>query len=89
MQACLHIRHLWQATFCFIRQIKCPVGADQQQHIEITRDIATRFNGLYGNVFKIPEGFIPKNGARVMSLQDPTKKMSKSDEKCKRLRTSS
>lgn len=59
---------------------KVPVGADQQQHIEITRDIATRFNGLYGNVFKIPEGFIPKNGARVMSLQDPTKKMSKSDE---------
>lgn len=56
-----------------------PVGADQKQHIELTRDIATRFNGLYGNVFKIPEGFIPKNGARVMSLQDPLKKMSKSD----------
>ncbi len=59
---------------------KVPVGADQKQHIEITRNIAERFNGLYGNVFKIPEGFIPKNGARVMSLQDPTKKMSKSDE---------
>ena len=48
---------------------KVPVGADQKQHIEITCDIAKRFNGLYGNVFKIPEGFIPKNGARVMSLQ--------------------
>lgn len=59
---------------------KVPVGADQKQHIELTRDIAERFNGLYGNVFKVPEGFIPKNGARVMSLQDPTKKMSKSDE---------
>lgn len=57
-----------------------PVGADQKQHIELARDIAERFNGRYGNVFKIPEGFIPKNGARVMSLQDPTKKMSKSDE---------
>jgi tryptophanyl-tRNA synthetase len=59
---------------------KVPVGADQKQHIEITCDIAKRFNGRYGNVFKIPEGFIPKNGARVMSLQDPTRKMSKSDE---------
>lgn len=57
-----------------------PVGQDQKQHIEITRDIANRFNGLYGNVFKIPEPYIPKVGARVMSLQDPTKKMSKSDE---------
>ncbi|HCB95736.1 tryptophan--tRNA ligase [Ruminococcus sp. YE282] len=59
---------------------KVPVGADQKQHIEITRNIAERFNGLYGNVFKIPDGFIPKNGARIMSLQDPTRKMSKSDE---------
>ena len=57
-----------------------PVGADQKQHLELSRDIAVRFNGLYGNVFKVPEGFIPKNGARVMSLQDPTRKMSKSDE---------
>lgn len=57
-----------------------PVGADQKQHLEITRNIAERFNGLYGNVFKVPEPFIPKNGARVMSLQDPSKKMSKSDE---------
>lgn len=57
-----------------------PVGADQKQHIEIARNIAERFNGIYGNVFKVPDGFIPKNGARVMSLQDPSKKMSKSDE---------
>lgn len=56
-----------------------PVGADQKQHIEICRDIAQRFNGLYGDVFTIPEGFIPKTGARVMSLQEPTRKMSKSD----------
>ncbi len=59
---------------------KVPVGADQKQHIELTCDIAKRFNGLYGDVFKIPEGFIPKNGARVMSLQNPLNKMSKSDE---------
>lgn len=57
-----------------------PVGADQKQHLEIARDIAERFNGLYGNVFKVPEGFFPKNGARVMSLQNPLNKMSKSDE---------
>ena len=57
-----------------------PVGADQKQHLEIARDIATRFNHLYGDVFTIPEPYIPKIGARVMSLQDPTKKMSKSDE---------
>ncbi len=57
-----------------------PVGADQKQHLEIARDIASRFNGIYGDVFKLPEAYIPKNGARIMSLQDPTKKMSKSDE---------
>ncbi|MBQ3970488.1 MAG: tryptophan--tRNA ligase [Clostridia bacterium] len=57
-----------------------PVGADQKQHLELSRNIAERFNGLYGNVFKVPEPYIPQNGARVMSLQDPTKKMSKSDE---------
>lgn len=56
-----------------------PVGADQKQHLEITRDIAERFNGVYGNVFTVPEPYIPKAGARVMSLQDPTRKMSKSD----------
>lgn len=56
-----------------------PVGADQKQHLEITRDIAERFNGVYGNVFTVPEPYIPKTGARVMSLADPTRKMSKSD----------
>lgn len=59
---------------------KVPVGDDQKQHLELTRDIATRFNNIYGDVFKVPEPFIPEFGARVMSLQDPTKKMSKSDE---------
>ncbi len=57
-----------------------PVGADQKQHLEIARDIAIRFNNLYGDVFTIPEPYIAKTGARVMSLQDPTKKMSKSDD---------
>lgn len=57
-----------------------PVGADQMQHLEITRDIATRFNNIYGDVFTIPEAYIGKSGARIMSLQEPTKKMSKSDE---------
>ncbi len=56
-----------------------PVGQDQKQHIELTRDIATRFNGIYGDVFTVPEGFIPPSGAKIMSLQEPTKKMSKSD----------
>ncbi len=56
-----------------------PIGADQKQHLEITRDIAQRFNGVYGNVFTVPEGYFPKFGARVMSLQEPTRKMSKSD----------
>ena len=57
-----------------------PVGDDQKQHLELSRDIAMRFNALYGDIFTVPEPFIPKVGARVMSLQDPTKKMSKSDE---------
>lgn len=57
-----------------------PVGEDQRQHIEITRDIAIRFNNIYGDVFKIPTGFIPSTGARIMSLQEPDKKMSKSSE---------
>ena len=56
-----------------------PIGADQKQHLEICRDIAERFNALYGDVFTIPEGYFPKVGARVMSLQEPTRKMSKSD----------
>ncbi len=57
-----------------------PVGSDQKQHLEIARDIATRFNSIYGDVFTIPEPYIGKQGARIMSLQDPEKKMSKSDE---------
>ncbi len=57
-----------------------PVGKDQMQHLEITRDIANRFNGIYGDVFTIPEPYIGKSGAKIMSLQDPSKKMSKSDE---------
>ncbi|MEG0876131.1 MAG: tryptophan--tRNA ligase [Oscillospiraceae bacterium] len=56
-----------------------PVGSDQKQHVELTRDIATRFNGVYGDVFKIPEPYIPKVGARIMSLTSPENKMSKSD----------
>ena len=59
---------------------RVPVGADQKQHLELSRDIATRFNGLYGETFTLPEPYIPTTGARVMSLQDPTSKMSKSDE---------
>lgn len=59
---------------------KVPVGDDQRQHIELTRDIAERFNNLYGETFVLPEGFFPKAGARIMSLQEPTKKMSKSDD---------
>ncbi len=57
-----------------------PVGADQKQHLEIARDIACRFNGIYGDVFTVPEAYIGKSGAKVMSLQDPEKKMSKSDD---------
>lgn len=57
-----------------------PVGVDQKQHLEITRDIAERFNNVYGDVFTIPEAYIGKKGAKIMSLQEPTKKMSKSDE---------
>lgn len=57
-----------------------PVGVDQKQHLEITRDIAERFNNIYGDVFTIPEPYIGKKGAKIMSLQEPAKKMSKSDE---------
>lgn len=67
---------LYQADFV-------PIGVDQKQHLEITRDIAERFNGLYGDTFKLPEPFIGKAGAKVMSLQEPTKKMSKSDTNAK------
>lgn len=57
-----------------------PIGVDQKQHLEICRDIAERFNNIYGDVFTIPEPYIGKVGAKIMSLQEPTKKMSKSDE---------
>ncbi len=56
------------------------MGEDQKQHLELSRDIAQRFNAIYGDIFKVPEPFIPKSGARVMSLLEPTKKMSKSDD---------
>ncbi len=56
-----------------------PVGVDQKQHLELCRDIAQRFNAIYGDVFTIPEAYIPKVGAKIMSLQEPTRKMSKSD----------
>ena len=56
-----------------------PVGQDQKQHLEITRDIAARFNGIYGDVFRIPEPYIPTVGQKIMSLTEPDKKMSKSD----------
>ena len=57
-----------------------PVGIDQMQHLELTRDIAIRMNNLYGDIFTVPEAYIGKVGAKIMSLQDPSKKMSKSDE---------
>lgn len=57
-----------------------PVGIDQMQHLELTRDVAQRFNSIYGDVFTVPEAYIGKVGAKIMSLQEPTKKMSKSDE---------
>ena len=57
-----------------------PVGKDQTQHLELTRDLANRFNSAYSDTFKIPEGYIPKEGAKIMDLQEPTKKMSKSSD---------
>lgn len=57
-----------------------PVGQDQKQHVELTRDIAERFNALYGDTFTVPEAYIPETGKKIMSLLDPAKKMSKSDE---------
>lgn len=57
-----------------------PVGIDQMQHLELTRDLAQRFNNIYGDVFTIPEAYLGKVGAKIMSLQDPSRKMSKSDE---------
>ncbi len=57
-----------------------PVGEDQRQHLELARDLAQRFNSRYSDTFTVPEGFIPKEGARIMSLQEPSSKMSKSDD---------
>ncbi|WNN44656.1 MULTISPECIES: tryptophan--tRNA ligase [Winslowiella] len=71
---------LMAADILLYQTNQVPVGEDQKQHLELSRDIASRFNALYGDVFKVPEPFIPKSGARVMSLLDPTRKMSKSDD---------
>ncbi|CAI8158894.1 tryptophan--tRNA ligase [Pseudidiomarina mangrovi] len=71
---------LMAADILLYQANQVPVGNDQKQHLELARDVATRFNNLYGNVFTIPDPFIPEVGARVMSLQDPLKKMSKSDD---------
>ena len=70
---------LMAADILIYRANEVPVGDDQKQHLELARDIATRFNNLYGDIFVVPEPFIPEHGARIMSLQDPLKKMSKSD----------
>jgi len=70
---------LMAADILLYRADAVPVGDDQKQHLELARDIATRFNNIYGDVFVIPEPHIPEFGARIMSLQEPTKKMSKSD----------
>ncbi len=70
---------LMAADILLYRANEVPVGDDQKQHLELARDVATRFNNLYGDIFVIPEPHIPEHGARIMSLQDPLKKMSKSD----------
>ncbi|QWA11664.1 tryptophan--tRNA ligase [Sodalis ligni] len=71
---------LMAADILLYQTNQVPVGEDQKQHLELSRDIAQRFNTIYGDIFTVPEPFIPKSGARVMSLLEPTKKMSKSDE---------
>jgi len=71
---------LMAADILLYNAAQVPVGDDQKQHLELARDIATRMNNLYGDIFTVPEPYIPEFGARVMSLQDPLKKMSKSDE---------
>ncbi len=70
---------LMAADILLYQSNRVPVGEDQKQHLELTRDVAIRFNNVYGPVFTVPEPYIPQVGARVMSLQDPTAKMSKSD----------
>ncbi len=71
---------LMAADILIYQANQVPVGDDQKQHLELARDVATRMNNIYGEVFTIPEPYIPEFGARIMSLQDPTKKMSKSDD---------
>ncbi|MFS1539452.1 MAG: tryptophan--tRNA ligase [Candidatus Phlomobacter fragariae] len=71
---------LMAADILLYQTNQVPVGIDQKQHLELSRDIAQRFNSLYGEIFTIPDPFIPEKGARVMSLQEPQKKMSKSDD---------
>ncbi len=71
---------LMAADILLYRADMVPVGVDQLQHLEITRDIAERFNGIYGDTFQIPEAYMQKVGTKIMSLAEPTKKMSKSDE---------
>lgn len=71
---------LMAADILLYQANQVPVGNDQKQHLELCRDVASRFNNIYGDVFTVPEPYIPETGARIMSLQDPTKKMSKSDD---------
>lgn len=71
---------LMAADILLYQAAAVPVGDDQRQHLEFTRDIAQRFNHLYGDTFTLPEAMIPKEGARIMGLDEPTKKMSKSEE---------
>lgn len=71
---------LMAADILLYQTNQVPVGIDQKQHLELSRDIAQRFNAIYGDIFTVPNPFIPKGGARVMALQDPAKKMSKSDD---------
>lgn len=73
---------LMAADILLYQTNQVPVGKDQKQHLELIRDIAKRFNALYGTTFTVPEPFISKSGARIMSLLDPSKKMSKSDDQC-------
>jgi tryptophanyl-tRNA synthetase len=70
---------LMAADILLYRPSSVPVGDDQRQHVELTRDLAIRFNSTYGHVFTVPEVVLPRAGARVMDLQSPTSKMSKSD----------
>ena len=70
---------LMAADILLYRPTQVPVGSDQRQHVELTRDLAMRFNRTYGAVFTVPEVTLPRAGARVMDLQSPTSKMSKSD----------